>query len=392
MGQKVNFKAFATLDQYDLRAVDDEREKASLLRNELLFKQKSTLEDVKDQIKKALAAGQYVRVHELAMKGMQVSDNDPDLLFEAATASIISRDTKQSRALFVRYLTITNTLDADAEQRARVRALLASSTISSTEESGERNWLSGKKLPANVFYCPISLAFQPKVDHIDASGKMKVGYEWSGDKLVSITPTFEKAEKATAERKVNFFYNDNFPQVMFATEGEGRPTAFDLKDPDEWLKHSSLVVLNNPYVDPDAVEKLTGKNVSLGISGNSFFEPFVWDRIHYFRFSYDPFGRVAHAVELAEAGGAPSGISLDFDWEGQHLVAIHGYQGSDPKRRSRIYDRTMDYQDGVLVAEDISGSGKPSHIKYNYNGNRLASAQCTNDPTLDDRSRQVTFR
>lgn len=385
-------KAFATLDQYDLRAVDDEREKASLLRNELLFKQKSTLEDVKEQIKKALAEGQYVRVHELAMKGMRASDNDPDLLFEAGTASVISRETKQSRALFLRYLAITNTMDANAEQRARVRALLASSSISSAEEAGDRNWLSGKKLPSNVFYCPISLAFQPKVDHIDASGKMKVSYEWNGDKLVSITPTFEKAEKATGERRINFFYNDNFPQVISATEGDGRPSPFDLKDPDEVLKHSSMVVLNNPYVDPDAVEKLTGKNVSLGISGNRFFEPFVWDRIHYFKFSYDSFGRVAHAVELGDASGALSGLTLDFDWEGQHLVAIHGYQGTDANHRSKIYDRTMDYQDGVLVGEDISGSGKPSHIKYSYNGNRLLSAQCTNDPTLDDRSRQVTFR
>jgi len=52
----------------------------------------------------------------------------------------------------------------------------------------------------------------------------------------------------------------------------------------------------------------------------------------------------------------------------------------------------MEYQDGQLVAEDISGSGKPSRIKYNYNGNRLVSAQCSNDASLDDRSRQVTFK
>ena len=153
------------------------------------------------------------------------------------------------------------------------------------------------------------------------------------------------------------------------------------------LKHSSLVVLNNPYLDPDAVEKLTGKNVSIAITGNQFFEPFVWDRIHYFRFTYDAAGRVAHAVELADSNGALSGIKLDFDWDGQQLVAIHGYQGG-----SHIYDRTMEYQDGQLVAEEISGSGKPAHIKYNYNGGCLASAQASTDSSLDDRSRQVTFR
>ena len=383
-------KAFEVLDKYDLHAVDDEREKASSLRNELLFKQKSTTEDMKDQIQKALADGQFVRVHDLAMRALRTSDNDPDLLYQAATASIISRETEQSRALFLRYLSMTNTLDANPEQRARVRSLLTSSTIASTEGKGERNWLSGRKLPANVYYCPISLAFQPKVDHIEASGKMKVGYEWNGDQLVSITPVFEKAEKNTGEPRINFFYNDKFPQVIAATEG-GRPPSLDTREPDELLKHS-LVFLNNPYIDPDSVEKLTGKNVSLAISGNRFFQPFVWDRIHYFRFTYDSAGRVARAVELADSNGAPTGITLDFDWEGQHLMAIHGYQGADLRHRSRIYERTMEYQDGQLISEEISGSGKSSRIKYIYNGDHLASAQSTNDSTLDDRSRQVTFR
>lgn len=395
LGAQSDFtSAFQTLDRYDLLAVDEEREKASGLRNDLLFKQKSTVEEVQEQIKKALEEGRFVKVHELAMKGLRASDTDPDLLFEAATASIISRDTEQSRKLFQRYLTITNTLDANLEQRARVRAFLASNAAGAAgKDVGQPNWLSGKKLPADVFYCPISLAFQPKVDHIEASGKMRVAYEWSGDKLVSITPTFEKAEKDTGERKISFAYDDKFPQVISANVA-GKPPlpAAAVTDPDEVLKHSALVVLNNPYLDPDSVEKLTGKNVSQGISGNKFFEPFVWDRVHYFRFSYDSNGRVAHATELAELNGAPTGITLDFEWEGQHLTAIHGYQGADMNHRAKIYDRTMEYRDGVLAGEEISDTGKSSRIKYNYNGGRLVSAQCASDPTLDDRSRQVTFR
>jgi len=206
-------KAFDVLDRYDLHAVEEEREKASRLRNDLLFKQTSTIEDVKEQIKKAITDGNFVQVHELAMKGLRASNDDPELLYQAATASIISRETQKSHDMFVRYLTITNTLDANPEQRTRVRTLLASSALTSgtsaSAESGQRNWLSGKKLPDNVFYCPISLAFQPRIDHIDASGKMKVAYEWNGDQLLSITPTFEKAEKSTGERKITFAYNTN---------------------------------------------------------------------------------------------------------------------------------------------------------------------------------------
>jgi hypothetical protein len=236
------------------------------------------------------------------------------------------------------------------------------------------------------------LAFQPKIEHIDASGKMKVDYEWNGDHLVSITPTFEKAEKNTGEPKITFAYNDKFPQVISAVEGDAHPGVSNTADPDDLLKHAAVVVLNNPYIDPDSVEKLTGKNVSIGIAGNRYFEPFVWDHVHYFRFSYDAAGRVARAVELVDQNGSLTGFSLDFEWDGQHLAAIHGYQGVDPKNRSRIYDRTMQYEDGRLVAEEISSQGKSSHVKYNYNGGRLASAQCSADASLDDRSRQVTFR
>ena len=386
--------AFATLDRYDLHAVDEEREKASTLRNELLFRQTNSLEDVKDQIQKALREGNYVKLHELAIKGLRASDSDPDLLYQAATAAAISRDPQQGRVLLTRYLIITNTLDANMDQRAKVRALLASNNTitTSASETGTPNWLSGKKLPADLFYDPISLAFQPKIEHIDASGKMKVDYEWNGDRLISITPAFEKAEKNTGEPKISFGYSEKFPQVVSAVEGEAHPPTLNAADPDDLLKHSAVVVLNNPYIDPDSVEKLTGKNVSIGISGNRYFEPFVWDHVHYFRFTYDAAGRVAHAMELVDPNGSLTGFTLDLEWDGQHLAAIHGYQGTDANHRSRVYDRTMEYEDGRLVAEEISGSGKPSHIKYNYNGGRLASAQCTADATLDDRSRQVTFR
>ena len=68
------------------------------------------------------------------------------------------------------------------------------------------------------------------------------------------------------------------------------------------------------------------------------------------------------------------------------LNAVRGLQA-----KAKIYERTMQYQDGKLVSEDVQGAGKPSHIKYTYVGNRLVSAESTNDPTLDNRSRKVAF-
>ena len=133
-----------------------------------------------------------------------------------------------------------------------------------------------------------------------------------------------------------------------------------------------MLLLNNPYVDPLAIQKLTGKNVALGIAGNRFFNPFVWEKVYYFRLTYDESGRVSRAQELSGPKGTPGDMVLEFDWSGMQLNAIRGFQS-----KTKTYERTMQYQDGKLVAEDIQGPGKPSHIKYTYAGNRLVSAEST---------------
>src|SRR5262249_7994135 len=150
------------------------------------------------------------------------------------------------------------------------------------------------------------------------------------------------------------------------------------------------VLPNYPDIDPAAIQVLTGKNVTAGISGNRFFHPFVWDKVHLFHFTYDAQGRVSQAREIAGVNGPAGDQWIEFEWEGPRLMAVRGYQGMDDKR-VKNYERTLQYQGGRLVSEEIHGQGKPSHIVYKYNANRLISAECDRDITLDDRSRQVTF-
>ena len=123
-----------------------------------------------------------------------------------------------------------------------------------------------------------------------------------------------------------------------------------------------------------------------GIAGNRFFNPFVWEKVYYFRLTYDDSGRVSRAQELSGPKGTPGDMVLEFDWSGMQLNAIRGFQA-----KVKTYERTMQYQDGRLVAEEIQGPGKASHIKYTYDGNRLVSAESTNDTTSDNRSRKIAF-
>ena len=43
------------------------------------------------------------------------------------------------------------------------------------------------------------------------------------------------------------------------------------------------------------MQRVTGKNVALGIAFNRFFNPFVWEKVYYFRLTYDEQGRVGAA-------------------------------------------------------------------------------------------------
>jgi hypothetical protein len=390
LGAKGQFnQALATLDQYDLHAVDEEREKASSLRNDLLFKRTSSVEDIKALLKSAWAEGSFHKMHDLAMRGLTAKDDDAELLYQAGMASLVTRNVADGKTYFTRYLEVSNTLDADQEQRIRVRTVIAGLGSAPAAAAGSVNWMSGMRLPKDVYYCPSSLAFQAHVDHIEASNKMRVAFDWDGDRLRSIVPAFEKADHATGEKRVAFAYDPGFPAVNAVAYDATQSVSS--KDPDEMYKRSALLLSNNSYVDPGAVQQLTGKNIAIGISGNKYFNPFVWDAIHYFRLTYDNRGRVAQAREISGPAAAPGDGMLEFDWDGSLLTAIRGYQGPANQHR-QTYERTMEYQDGRLVSEQIQSQGKTWRIKYNYNGGSLASAVCDRDPSLDDRSRQVTFR
>lgn len=387
-------RALAVLDEYDQWAVDDERPPALQLRNELMFQLTNTLREARVQVEKAWNEMAFNRVLQVSLLGLRAKDDDPDLLYYAGMAGLVTRQPQEGRAALTRYLEVSNTLKADSAQRRRVRQVLsaASRPPAAPAGQGEPNWLSGAKLPATVYYDPVSAAFQPRIDHIEASNKMKESFEWNGAKLLSITPSFEKAEHATGEVQMVFSYDNRVPQVAVVAEASSVPAPS--RDPDEALRNASIMLFNHPAVDPVVVERLTGRNLAQGIAGNRFFNPFVWEKVHYFQFTYDDAGRVAKARELNGRRGKPAGLLLEFEWIGQQLAGIRGFQlsGGDESKRSQIYERRMQYQDDRLVGEEIRGEGKTSRIKYIYSGDRLASANCEKDPSLDGRSRVVSFR
>ena len=203
--------------------------------------------------------------------------------------------------------------------------------------------------------------------------------------LLSVTPTFDKNEHGSPP--------EEDCQLAISSVRGGLTTGDAARipppaDPDQAYKRSPAVLSNNPYVDPLAIQKLTGKNVALGIAGNRFFNPFVWEKLYYFRLTYDESGRVSRAQELGGPAGTPSDFALEFEWSGMQLNAIRGFQA-----KTKVYERTMQYQDGKLVSEDIQGSAKASRIKAFYAGNPPQEwpSAITTTRASDNRSRKVAF-
>jgi len=157
-------------------------------------------------------------------------------------------------------------------------------------------------------------------------------------------------------------------------------------DPQGGSSSGYLTLWNNPRLDTALTYSATGKRVAVGFSGNHFFHPFGWDGLHLFELDYDAEGRVQHALELDQ----PNPPRLDFNWDGRRLTSVTARENSPAG--NVIYSRTLSYNENRLIEESITSGGKTSHIRYKYDKQgRLVEAECSDDPSLDGRSRKVEF-
>jgi hypothetical protein len=380
-------KAIMALDQYDMHAVDDERSAGNKLRNEFAFLLTTSLREQKSKIEAAWTGNRFHLTAKLAADTLRSDERDPDVLYYAGISAYVTRNRLQAREYLQRFLDTSNTVDSNAERRNLVFRLLRGIDAQRPKpiEQGEPNWFSAAKLPPDVVYDPMSLAFGPRVERIAASHKMSLHYTWDGNRLTTIAPAFEKPADATGEKTVTFTYAAAVPHVL-AVQTEGGE-ALKSQDPDELLKQASVILLNNTLIDPLALEQLTGKQVTVMVTGNRFFHPFIWQNLHYFYLSYDANSRVKSAREIP-GQNTPKGseVTVYFDWDSLHLNRIRAYQNG-----IKVYERDQVYQSGHITSEEIHTGGKTSYIKYVYKGAVLVSAECDKDETIDNRSREVFF-
>jgi tetratricopeptide (TPR) repeat protein len=402
--------ALPLLNEFDRTAADARlKTRGETLRNRILFERSTKKPEYKKQLAALIQAGSYSKAHELARTALKLDQNDGDFNYYAGAASAVLRRNGEAKTALGKYLDLSVSLRGDLKRRDQVRHILALvSEEPPATASGARNWLSGKQLPEGVYYCPESLAFQPHIAAVEGY-KMTTAFTWMPDgRLESIVNKFQddKGERnfkemasrfpaAVAGQEFYFIYHPGYPQVLkVVTE---RPAADVLSAPLEVrlvrsedsgqrlvdAAKSPLILLeSNPSLNPRVLALLDGP-VTVGVAGNSFFNPFIWDGIHYFRFDYDRLGRVETAREIG------TDLVTRFDWDGERLTSLRVFRGeSGPP----IYSRTLTYSAALLASEAVEYQGKGYRIEYSYDGTRLLAAEFEDEGAHDGRRWRVRFQ
>jgi tetratricopeptide (TPR) repeat protein len=389
-----NSEALPLLDQYDRLVADPaEREKGYNVRRQVLY----DLDKLKDATRQQMAAllkdGQYSKLDELLRGALKLDGEDPDFLYQGGVTAAILRDTERAKVILNEFLTHANAIGVDPKLRDRARRIL---TIVQQPKAPARK-------PDNAFYDPQSLLFQIPIDSVTTS-KVHMTFNSANGHLESIRTTFDDDKGVQTYRGLvvagaadsgavaassmedpgNFFFEyhstgalrEVLPKkpapepakpysVHVAHDDKGRALLID----DD--KHPEVVLPDHPYVDPAVLAVVEGAPVTSVISGNSFFNPFLWDGVHAFTVQYDRQGR----AESAQEWNADNLVR--FAWEGTQLVAVRAYRkGSD----APYYQRTITYSGSTIAGEDYSVNGRNGKIKYIYsNGKNLQQIKIENE-------------
>jgi len=388
-------EALPLLDSYDRMVVDSaDRLKGTKVRSDILYELDKKRETYRKDIETLTKSGEYSKLNDELKAALEMDSTDPDFLFNGGLVAAVVRDTNRAKDLLARYLDRSNALDGDLKLRdraVRIRSILNESKPL-TAQVGVANWLSGRKLAEGTYYCPESLAFQIPIDSVQGD-KVHMNFTWDKGHLESISTTFEdpkgfktyhtlKAPGAPEETaasysedlgKFFFQYPKGPGALLIAREG----TPFKPGPPRDFRVHvvrndegifrmvtedneTEIALSGNPSVDLNVMTKLVG-SVGTTIAGNSVFNPFLWEGLHYFTVHYDSEGR----AESAQEWGADNMVR--FRWDGLRLISIRAFKKGEDKA---YYQRTMTYSGSVLSNEDFTLNGRSGHIRYIYGNDK----------------------
>jgi hypothetical protein len=308
-----------------------------------------------------MKAGRYWEAQQLAARSLEVDPRDEDFLYRGGVIAAILRR-KEAPAMLQQYLERSNSLHGDPKAREKAQRALAllRTPRAAPSEAGKPNWFSGNVLQPGIFYCPISLTFQPRIESISAQdgGQVRMGtgrqtaesrHQLRGcESRAGLRGARRKDRRSCRTRNSVFRLSDRIPAGV-SRGGKASPPRLpkpfaravprfegELTFNGEGVRTGGQyrLALSGSVEPPDVRSRCSpflGGPVATGVAGNSYFNPFVWDSLHVFRFQYDKLGRVESARKLAFPAW------FRFEWRNDQLGRFDCYDVSDaPKRSGRF--------------------------------------------------------
>ncbi len=242
--------ALALLDNYDGIAVTPQDfTDGEKLRAQVQYTIETSLAKKRSELDADLDQQRFASALETSADGLKLDNENPDFLYYAGLDACVLRHCDKGAPLLRRYLDLTDSTEANRQRRVAAVQLLREAEQEPPDPAGDKprdrtelSWFSGAPLGRGVLYDPVSLAFQPKVSHIEASDHLNINYEWAGNALHSVHAKYEAKKTGsnilrvagaaalsagagmsstvgwrTADRETNDFYfnyYDDVPQVL----------------------------------------------------------------------------------------------------------------------------------------------------------------------------------
>ena len=192
--------ALALLDLYAGMAITPQDfAEGEKLRATVQYKIDNTRTEVQGQLKSFYSDQHFASALQASANGLKLDNEEPAFLFQAGVNASLLRHGDDAVPLLHRYLDLSDSTQANREQRLTtlrlLRELSASNATGATkpaDSAGAMSWFSGAPLDRGVFYDPVSLAFQPKVVRVSASNHLTVNYDWNGSQLRSVHTKYEE--------------------------------------------------------------------------------------------------------------------------------------------------------------------------------------------------------
>ena len=277
------------------------RDTGNAARNDILYDLDKKRAVFKQQLQRSSRTANTPKLRAAAGQALALDPDDDDFLYYGGAVAAVFRDQTAARERLDRYLMRSNSLRGDLEARDRasaVRALLDAPAPAPYFRVRPTGSPAGPWRTVSI-YCPVSGAFQLPIDSI-AGYKLKMSFQWDGNRLnrhrhglrrrKGLAKLSRAGRAGRTARQFLFFLRTPIRRCRWRppVSPKALPAWAELRVAHDapirrtwWTTTAGRASSTGRRAfNPAVLAVLEGRCAT--VAGNSFFNPFIWDGLHYF--------------------------------------------------------------------------------------------------------------